>query len=257
MKHILLVAVTVGASTCVHLGAAHASPSGLTVIPSTDFYARRVTHLNVSASRAGAPVSQQQASAGLSLGLGASDEARARRAFGQTEIGFDVGVFRLRDASGVRQPAGDSLVFNFKTLLFDNGKSGGRAVRVAAGGFNLGNRSSTRTGYAIASRELSRSSRAHLGVWRTFNQRALNGRNYTQVLVGYEKAVSPRLTLLADHASGNGPLGATGLSAIYGINDRSGIQIALVRPHSPEARAASGNYSLVLAYDVDFGPGAP
>ena len=257
-----------------------AAPSALTIIPSTDFYGPGVQHLNLSFSRLGAPVRQSQGSAGLSLGFqnrvsrqdprsaqtpGASgtlsgeeaqETSNARlRALDQAEVGFDVSVLRLRDSQGTRAAIGDTFVLNAKALLFDSGQGNGggqSSVRVAAGGFNLGNSSSGRTAYLIASRDFDEPGRVHLGAWRTFNKSAFGGRNYTQLLLGYEKTVGPRLTLLADHASGHGPAGATALSAIYALSDRSGLQFAIARPNGRQARQDSGSVALLLSYDADL-----
>ena len=96
--------------------------------------------------------------------------------------------------------------------------------------------------------------RVHLGLWRTLNRAAFGGRNYTQVLVGYELPLGERIALTADHASGGGPAGATALSGVYALNEQSTVQLGIVRPNSRAAREAGGRSTVFVSYDVDFGP---
>jgi hypothetical protein len=219
---------------------AKATPSGLINTPSTDIYAKGTTHLDVDFLRFANPLSDNSLSVGVTQGLGPDTD----EAFGRSEIGIDAGVVRL---GGV--DFGDSVVLNAKTQLYNDSEQN---IRVVAGAYNIGNRTTPRIGYITASKNFGDPGRVHLGVSRTFNKSAF-GRNYTQFQVAYEKLLSEKLLFLAEYNSGSGPLGTTGVSLNYNLTDRSGLQVAYFRPNSSVVRATASRNVIYVGYDVNFG----
>lgn len=236
-----------------------ATPSGLGFYPSTDVYGPGIIHFDVDRYSlnefSGKGVAD---SYGLTYGIG-DKEGPA----GRSEIGVD-----YFSTSGLS--LGKSLYFNGKTQLYDNPKSGVRAVAGVWLAGDTKNPAVSNTGYLLASKAFS-FGRIHLGVAHAFspnNIRSATGSGDSTFLhLAYDRALTSKILVTADYYSGRSFISGTQPSVYYSLNDKAGIGIGYFFCNEPKG-AGFNNDQLYLCFDYNFGgpkaappsegaPGAP
>ena len=255
MAALIAVAIAGAATT----KPAAATPSGLGFYPSTDVYGPGIFHFDVDRYSvnefSGSGVAD---SYGLTYGIGDKEGA-----FGRSEIGAD-----YFSTSGVN--FGKSLYFNGKTQLYDNQKSGVRAVAGIWLAGDTGNPAVSNTGYLLASKAFS-FGRIHLGVAHAFspdNIRSATGSGDSTFLhLAYDRALGKKILVTADYYSGRSFISGTQPSIYYSVNDKAGFGLGYFFCNEPKG-AGFNNDQLYLCFDYNFGgpkaappsegaPGAP
>ena len=238
---------------------AAATPSGLGFYPSTDVYGPGIFHFDVDRYSinefSGAGVAD---SYGLTYGIG--DKAGIG---GRNEIGID-----YFSNSGVS--FGKSLYFNGKTQLYDDPKSGVRAVAGLWLAGDTKNPAVSNTGYLLASKAFS-FGRVHVGVAHAFspgNIRSATGSGDATFLhLAYDRALTDKILVTADYYSGRSFISGTQPSVYYSLNDKAGVGLGYFFCNEPRG-AGFNNDQLYLCFDYNFGgpkaappsegaPGAP
>ena len=246
-------AAVVAATVAAQQLPAHATASGLTFYPSTDIYGKGNIHFDADYfSRSGTDTSAT--SLGLSYGLGPEKDG----ALGRTELGFDY----VTSGSGIS--AGKRLLFNIKTQLFNNDKSG---TRVVAGFWGVGARGNIATGqsvfppnvgYLLGSKNFS-FGRLHLGVAHSFAKKdvlATPGGNAdrTYLQLGYDKLfANNKFQFTADFYSGKSSISTFSPGLIYYPNNRSDFQIGLI--HYNDSTVAPSRNQIYVGFDYNFSGG--
>lgn len=244
-----LVAAGIAATAVVGIAGvkpAAATPSTLGFYPSTDIYGDKVFHFDVDRYS----VNEFQSggstdSYGLTYGIG--DKAGP---VGRSEIGLDYYSNSATSLSG-----GRSLYYNAKTQLFDNSKSGVRAV----GGLWLAGDSKnplvSNTGYLLASKAFS-FGRIHVGVAHAFTkkniQSATGSGSTTFLQLGYDRAITPKILFVADYYSGRSLISGVQPTFYYSVNDKASFGLGYF--FNSEPKGFSGNNDqLYLSFDYNFG----
>ena len=217
---------------------AGATPSTLGFYPSTDFVADRGYHLDVDTYRANELAGDGFDTVGITAGFGAKEKA-----FGRTEGGFDF------VSSGLGANSfGDRLLFNAKTQLYSNPDAGIRAV---AGVWLLGSKTAgaPNVGYVLGSKAFEWG-RLHLGVAHALRNQGA-GLSETFVQLGFDRAITSKLSFAADYYSGRGPLSGIQPSLYYAVNDKASFGIGYFLNNEPAF--APNNDQLYLCFDYNFG----
>jgi len=215
-----------------------ATPATLGFYPSTDTYADRSFHFDADSYRVRDFAGDGFDTAGLTYGIG--DRGGA---FGRSEVGFD---FVLSGLGANR--FGDRLLFNGKTQLYDNPDAGMRAV---AGVWLLGTRQAgaPNVGYLLGSKAF-KWGRLHLGVAHAFRNQG-PGNSDTFLQLGYDKALTSKLSFAADFYSGRGPISGIQPTLYYAVNDKASFGIGYFINREPAG--APNNDQLYLCFDYNFG----
>ena len=233
--------VALGAGFGMSSRPALATPATLGFYPSTDIYADKSFHLDVDTYRVQDFGGDGFDTVGLTYGIGDRDGA-----FGRSEVGFDYVL------SGLGGNNFSNRVFlNGKTQIYNNADSGVRAV---AGVWLFGKRASgaQNIGYLLGSKAF-KWGRIHLGAAHAFrNQPA--GVSETYLQLGYDKALTSKLSFAADFYSGRGPVSGIQPTFYYAVNDKASFGIGYFI--NREVAGAPNNDQLYLCFDYNFG-GAP
>lgn len=237
MRRILGAGVAV-AALGMGMRPALATPATLGFFPSTDTYADKSFHLDVDSYRLKNFSGPSFDTAGLTYGIGETDKA-----FGRSEIGFDY-------VSSGTNKFSNRLLFNGKTQIYNNPES---TLKAVAGVWLLGSKGSgaANVGYLLGSKAF-KFGRIHAGVAHAFRDQGGNTETFLQL--GYDKAITSKLSFAADFYSGRGPLSGIQPTLYYAVNDKASFGIGYFINREPSG--APKNDQLYLCFDYNFG-GAP
>ena len=237
MRRVLSVAA-LGLGIFSGIRPAQATPATLGFYPSTDTYADKSFHLDVDSYRLKNFSGTSFDTAGLTYGIGDTDKA-----FGRSEVGFDF-------ISSGGNSFGKRLLFNAKTQIYNNPES---TLKAVAGVWLVGSRGAgaANVGYLLGSKAF-KFGRIHAGVAHAFRDQA--GTTETFLQLGYDKAITKKLSFAADFYSGRGPLSGIQPSLYYAVNDKASFGIGYFINREPSG--APKNDQLYLCFDYNFG-GAP
>lgn len=171
---------------CAVAGAAHATPSTLVWIPSTDIQPANVTHFgyDVYAPSSGSTLND----IGLTFGSG------------KVEYGVD-----YLSMDGIRDP----VRLNAKALLKDETASMSRLV---AGVFDAGGYAASNMVYLLGSKTFS-GTRLHFGCCS--GKADVLGSDHTMLLLGVDRAFGPKWWGAVDYQSGRSSFGALSVGVSY------------------------------------------
>lgn len=239
-----------GVSLTAAIRPASATPSGLINLPSTDIYDKGTIHLDVDYLRFsgfGTPVGRVGSSYALTSGLTYGIGPDTDKPFGRTEVGFDFIVAQTGNEPKFKQ----RVFFNAKTQLYNNDEQG---VRVVIGGSSLGSKvSNALLGYITGSKNFGKAGRVHLGVARAFNDDnlAFSGPGVDRNLIqfGYERLITDQVHFIAEYGTGDSAFGNAGVSVIYYLDDKSDIQLGVLRPN----QNGGPRTFYYVGYDRNFG----
>jgi len=214
-----------------------ATPATLGYYPGTDIYGPKAFHFDVDNYGRGV-----KTDVGNSLGLTGGFGSDTDKAFGRNEVGFDYYTFPNTLSTSKR------VIFNFKTQLFADSEKG---TRVVAGAWGLGNRDlgAPNVGYLLASKTFG-FGRIHVGVARSFQKESIVGNDRTNLHVAYDRAITPKLSFVADYYTGKTTYSVLQPTLYYSVNDKAAFGIGYARYNSS---AIAPRNQVYLSFDYNFG----
>lgn len=225
---------------------AAATPATLGFYPATDIYPRGNFHLDVD-SYGRAFRTNSSVTGGITYGIGPDTS----NFLGRSEVGFDYVL-----NSGIT-PSTKRLLFNAKTQVFNNDTTG---TRIVAGTWGVGNKAIAAPDviYLLGSKSFS-FGRIHLGVAQALASKSTvadgNGQaDRTNLHVAYDRVINPKWTFVADWYSGKNNYSCMQPTIYYNVNPQASFGLGFCRFNSSALAIRNQTY---LAFDYNFGPGAP
>jgi hypothetical protein len=176
---------------------AHATPSSIIIIPSTDTVGKGTVHVDLDTLFTVGQGADNSSALSIGATYGLTDDL---------EVGFDY----LSDT-------GDPLVGNIKYQAYQDGR-----VTVALGGWLLGNAGTSGANqvYGLVSHD---SSAGRFAVGYASGSRSTFGQDQDQLWLSYDKAIDDRWWVGADYISGDSPIGGLNFGVGYSFAENGGL----------------------------------
>lgn len=248
MRRILGIGVAVAAlGMGLTSHSALATPSTLGFYPSTDTYADKSFHLDVDTYGEGLKTNGTD-SVGLTYGIGGKNGA-----FGRSEIGLDY------ITNGGALSVGKRLLFNAKTQLYNNDDS---KTRVVAGVWGVGSKdvASPDVLYLLGSKAFTWG-RVHVGVAQSLAKKGIiatpgqalagSGGDRTSLHLGYDRAITSKLSFAADWYSGKNSYSGVQPTLYYAVNDKASFGLGYMRFN--DSTVGPSRNQIYACFDYNFG----
>lgn len=236
---------------------AGATPATLGFYPAPDIYPKGNFHLDVDTYGNGTRM-DASTSYGLTYGIGPEKDG----IFGRSEIGFDYvntlgGSVPLNPDTGKNLSGTNRLLYNAKTQLYNNDKSG---VRLVAGFWGVGSKDifAPDVGYILGAKSFSWG-RVSAGVAHSFAKDAtistLSGQHdKTYLHVAYDKMLTKKLQFVVDYYSGKSAISGVQPTLYYYVNEKASFGVGYFRLNSKDIFPTRNQ--VYLCFDYNFGGGS-
>lgn len=227
-----------------------ATPATLGFYPATDIYPKGTTHLDVDVYGRGIK-GDAAVTVGATMGAGSGSEG----VLGRYEAGFDY----FLSAGGATPVVSGSkrLLFNAKAQLMDDADKG---VRLVGGVWGVGSKTIAAPNYLyIAGSKVTSSGRFTLGVAHSLAGKVGGVRviaapsgndDRTSLHLGYDKALSSKLSFAADWYSGKNAWAAVQPTLYYAVTPTTSLGVGVVRFN--DSSVAPSRNQMYWALDINF-----
>jgi hypothetical protein len=232
---------------------ASATPATLGFYPATDIYPKGNFHLDVD-TYGRATKMDGVTSYGLTYGIGPERNG----ILGRSEVGVDyintLGGSVPTNSDGNTLSGRKRLLYNAKTQLYNNDKSG---VRLVAGFWNVGSDDifAPNIGYLLGSKAF-KWGRVHVGVAHAFDKSNVtvteDDDDTTYLQLGYDRMLTKKVQFAVDYYSGKSFVSGVQPTLYYYVNDKASFGLGLM--HFSSKHVAPRN-QVYLCFDYNFGGG--